>query len=40
VFALPDFVNTEAIQASYEDGILKISVPKREEVKPRTIQIF
>jgi HSP20 family protein len=40
VFALPDFVNTEAIRALYEDGILKISVPKREEVKPRTIQIF
>lgn len=39
VFALPDFVNLDNIQASYEDGILKISIPKREEVKPRTIQI-
>jgi HSP20 family protein len=39
VFALPDFVNLDDIQASYEEGILKISIPKREEVKPRTIQI-
>jgi HSP20 family protein len=39
VFALPDFVNTDQIQASYQDGILRISVPKREEVKPRTIEI-
>ncbi|MDO1451042.1 Hsp20/alpha crystallin family protein [Rhodocytophaga aerolata] len=39
VFALPDFVNLDNIQASYEEGILKISIPKREEVKPRTIQI-
>jgi HSP20 family protein len=39
VFALPDFVNIEAIQASYQDGILRISIAKREEVKPRSIQI-
>jgi HSP20 family protein len=39
VFALPDFVNIDAIQASYEDGILRISIAKREEVKPRNIQI-
>jgi HSP20 family protein len=39
VFTLPDFVNVEDIQASYNEGILKISIPKREEVKPRTIQI-
>ncbi len=39
VFALPDFVNTEHIHATYENGLLKIVVPKREEVKPRTIQI-
>lgn len=39
VFALPDFVNIENIHASYEDGLLKIVIPKTEEVKPRTIQI-
>jgi HSP20 family protein len=38
-FMLPDFVDIENINASYEDGLLKITVPKREEVKPRTIEI-
>jgi HSP20 family protein len=38
-FALPDFVDIDKIHANYEDGLLKIMVPKREEVKPRTIQI-
>ena len=38
-FILPDFVDIEKINASYEDGVLKITVPKREEVKPRTIEI-
>lgn len=38
-FALPDFVDIDKISAKYEDGLLKIVVPKREEVKPRTIEI-
>ena len=33
-FTLNNKVNTEAIQAKYEDGILKVFVPKKEEVKP------
>ena len=33
-FTLNDKVNTENIQAKYEDGILKVLVPKKEEVKP------
>lgn len=28
-------VETDKIAASYEDGILKISLPKREEIKPK-----
>lgn len=28
-------VNTEAIEANYRDGILRVLLPKREEVKPR-----
>ncbi|MFD0861285.1 Hsp20/alpha crystallin family protein [Sungkyunkwania multivorans] len=33
-FNLPETVNTEAINASYEDGVLAIALPKREEAKP------
>lgn len=32
-FELPDTVNAEAIEAEYENGILMIKLPKREEVK-------
>ncbi len=42
VFSLPNTIDGEKIEAGYEDGILKISLPKREEakVKPsRTISI-
>jgi HSP20 family protein len=38
-FLLPDFVDIEKVNATYEDGVLKIVIPKREEVKPRTIDI-
>src|SRR4030043_1362696 len=32
-FALPQTVNSEKIKASHKDGILSISVPKKEEAK-------
>ena len=32
-FTLPDEVNMEKIEAMYEDGVLKISLPRREEAK-------
>jgi HSP20 family protein len=32
-FTLPDEVNKEKIEARYEDGILKLALPKKEEVK-------
>jgi HSP20 family protein len=32
-FTLPDEVNSEKIDARYEDGLLKISLPRKEEVK-------
>ena len=32
-FGLPDSVDTEAISASYENGILKVEIPKLEESK-------
>ncbi|HYE55645.1 MAG TPA: Hsp20/alpha crystallin family protein [Chitinophagaceae bacterium] len=33
-FTLDDKINTENIQASYENGILKLQLPKKEEAKP------
>lgn len=35
----PVDVNGEAIEASYENGILTLDVPKAEEVKPRRIAV-
>ena len=35
----PVTVNAEAIEASYEKGILTLSVPKAEEVKPKRIEV-
>jgi HSP20 family protein len=32
-FTLPDTVDTEHIKASHQDGILHISIPKKEEAK-------
>ena len=38
-FTLPRSVDPEKITASYREGILEISVPKREEAKPKQIRI-
>ena len=40
-FTVDDKINTEAIQAKYENGILKLYLPKKEEVKvaPKQISI-
>jgi len=40
-FTVDDKVNTEGIQAKYEDGILKLFLPKKEEVKvtPKEIAV-
>ena len=32
-FTLPDEVNREKIDAKYEDGLLRLSLPRKEEVK-------
>jgi HSP20 family protein len=39
-FTLPNYVDTEKIHAEHENGVLKISMPKRDEVKPRTVKIL
>jgi HSP20 family protein len=36
---LPSTADPEGIQASFDAGVLRIEVPKKEEAKPRKIQI-
>ena len=38
-FALPDGVNSDSIEAQLEQGVLRITVPKKPEVKPRRISL-
>jgi HSP20 family protein len=38
-FGLPPTVNTEAIQASYNNGVLTVELPKRAESKPKQVKI-
>lgn len=38
-FTLPSTVNVEEVKAEFKDGVLSITLPKREEVKPRQIQV-
>ncbi len=38
-FQLPNTTDISAIQAAYKNGVLAITLPKREEAKPRAIQV-
>ncbi|MGH9403466.1 MAG: Hsp20/alpha crystallin family protein [Terriglobia bacterium] len=38
-FTLPRTINTEDIKADYKDGVLTLTMPKREEAKPKTVKI-
>ena len=38
-FALSSTVNMDAIDAQYENGVLTLRVPKREEAKPKQIKV-
>src|SRR5579872_2710697 len=38
-FSLPNTVNAEAIRAEYKNGVLTVTLPKREESKPRQIKV-
>ena len=38
-FSLANTVNSDAIKADYRDGVLTLSVPKREEAKPKQIKV-
>jgi HSP20 family protein len=38
-FSLANTVNSEAIKAEYQNGVLTLTVPKREEAKPKQIKV-
>ncbi|HYL61195.1 MAG TPA: Hsp20/alpha crystallin family protein [Candidatus Methylomirabilis sp.] len=38
-FSLANTVNAEAIKADYQNGVLTLSIPKREEAKPKQIKV-
>ncbi|MDI6698532.1 MAG: Hsp20/alpha crystallin family protein [Candidatus Saccharicenans sp.] len=38
-FSLPNYVDQEKISAEYENGLLKVHMPKKAEVKPRKVKI-
>jgi len=38
-FTLPTNVNHDKIDASYNDGVLKVTLPKAEEAKPKQIEV-
>ena len=38
-FSLPNTVNAEAINADYKNGVLTVTLPKREESKPRQVKV-
>ena len=38
-FSLPKVVDAEQIKADYKNGVLKITIPKAEETKPRRIDV-
>jgi HSP20 family protein len=38
-FSLSNTVNAEAIKADYQNGVLSLTLPKREEAKPKQIKV-
>jgi HSP20 family protein len=38
-FSLPDNVNTDKIEAKSKNGVLELSIPKTEKVKPKKIAV-
>ena len=38
-FRLPDYIENESIDGTYENGVLTIELKKKEEAKPHTITI-
>lgn len=38
-FRLPTWANAERVDAQYKNGSLELSIPKKEEAKPKTVQV-
>ncbi len=38
-FTLPDTVETEKVKADYKEGVLTITLPKKEAAKPRQVKV-
>ena len=38
-FALPDTVDVEKVVAAYDNGVLKVTLPKKEAAKPKSIKV-
>src|SRR5206468_8845231 len=38
-FTLSNTVNSDAIKADYQNGVLTLNIPKREEAKPKQIKV-
>lgn len=39
-FTLPNYIEQDKIHAEHENGVLKISMPKKPELKPRKVKIL
>jgi len=39
-FTLPNYINQDKINAEYENGALKITMPKKTELKPKKVKIL
>ncbi len=38
-FTLPDYVNPDRVRADYKHGMLEVTLDKREELKPKEIEV-
>jgi HSP20 family protein len=38
-FTLPNFIETGKINADFKEGILRVTLPKREEAKPKQVEV-
>lgn len=38
-FTLPSVIDGSRVQAAYQDGVLTVTLPRREEARPRQIQV-
>jgi HSP20 family protein len=38
-FMLPDYADTEKVEARFKDGVLEVTIPKRAEKKPKQIKV-